>query len=912
MYSNPGNNDIYLMSLFPGKSFSADSVLSIYFSTDSEELITIERGSKTIRNISSKFGKSFDKLNLSADEAVVNVNLENPFAERIFLSDALKIQIPTTVDNQCIIKTNFGHQSDGLKLMEISQLGQKYLITSPNIADYDSEVPVNYAIVIGAFDNTRVTFRVGGNSNTKVLVEDGHLISMNQTIRRTVNEGDVWLIPAYGKNSVLTGSAVFANKAVAVFSGSNSALSESSSKSNYTIMQELPLTSYNNNFPVPHFYKSSQKPQLTIYSNEENNNLFIDGVKIGNIEIPGGTENRGYFQINPNLDVNISKVFEVHAVDPINVVVSDSRITVDGDSQRSFMMQLMSLNQFSKDAKFIVENAGVNYVNIIYFSNDKGDLPDDIVIADNSDYFKTWNKLNTYKSDAPLKYKRYGSDTSDYLWSRNILFEKEGSYIIKSPKNIGVYLYGFNENESFGFPVNISNIDFTYPDTLAPIVKVNGDCFTEITGTVQDQPTIIFEYKSGLRKAYLDASQSYNFSFHLDYFDIGASNSVSWRLVRRDRSLDARAYLVFVDVAGNRKDTVIECAAMFPVITKNKIDFGTYNINTDIVNDTARFDLFKSGQLSLPLKYELYTILDSDSIEIKDGDIRTSQGFSIPFLRGKNLYQILKDNALLNSEVIFNNKNLGIYKDSLGFVLISRNPLFTYSQTYFIELNAVVGTNFIVSDSLEFKDVQVSSDAYKFVTISNPNTKLDATALDLNINNIRLLGDDIGISGSGNVFEVEIPDGLSKDNPIILKPNEEYKLKIRFSPKDEKDYEGRIIIDSDSKPRNQVSVVKGLGLPSSIVIQNDFKLILLSPNPASDYINITLPENMYSNLPLKHGVDNVFENVQVFNMLGVEVIHPVSFAATPQDGNVRIDVSHLPAGLYFVKVGNCIEKFVKI
>jgi len=47
-------------------------------------------------------------------------------------------------------------------------------------------------------------------------------------------------------------------------------------------------------------------------------------------------------------------------------------------------------------------------------------------------------------------------------------------------------------------------------------------------------------------------------------------------------------------------------------------------------------------------------------------------------------------------------------------------------------------------------------------------------------------------------------------------------------------------------------------------------------------------------------------------MLGVEVIHPVSFAATPQDGNLRIDVSHLPAGLYFVKVGNCIEKFVKI
>ncbi len=87
---------------------------------------------------------------------------------------------------------------------------------------------------------------------------------------------------------------------------------------------------------------------------------------------------------------------------------------------------------------------------------------------------------------------------------------------------------------------------------------------------------------------------------------------------------------------------------------------------------------------------------------------------------------------------------------------------------------------------------------------------------------------------------------------------------------------------------------------------------LIYPNPTSDYINITLPENMYSNPTLKHGVDNVVENVQIFNMLGVEVINSVSYAATPQDGNVRIDVSHLPAGVYYVRIGDKVEKFVKM
>jgi len=107
--------------------------------------------------------------------------------------------------------------------------------------------------------------------------------------------------------------------------------------------------------------------------------------------------------------------------------------------------------------------------------------------------------------------------------------------------------------------------------------------------------------------------------------------------------------------------------------------------------------------------------------------------------------------------------------------------------------------------------------------------------------------------------------------------------------------------------------VLAMAKPKGTNISNEFEnSTLIYPNPASDYINITLPENMYSNPTLKHGIDNVVENVQIFNMLGVEVIHPVSYAATPQDGNVRIEISHLPVGVYYVRIGDKVEKFVKI
>jgi len=51
--------------------------------------------------------------------------------------------------------------------------------------------------------------------------------------------------------------------------------------------------------------------------------------------------------------------------------------------------------------------------------------------------------------------------------------------------------------------------------------------------------------------------------------------------------------------------------------------------------------------------------------------------------------------------------------------------------------------------------------------------------------------------------------------------------------------------------------------------------------------------------------------VKIYDVLGIE--HPVSFAATPlSEGNLRLDVSGLPAGVYFMRVGGQVLKFVKL
>jgi hypothetical protein len=82
--------------------------------------------------------------------------------------------------------------------------------------------------------------------------------------------------------------------------------------------------------------------------------------------------------------------------------------------------------------------------------------------------------------------------------------------------------------------------------------------------------------------------------------------------------------------------------------------------------------------------------------------------------------------------------------------------------------------------------------------------------------------------------------------------------------------------------------------------------IVVSPNPATDYIEISS-----FNPTLKRGVDTDYD-IQIFDMLGIIVSTPYCFAVTPASGGQRIDVSYLSPGIYFLKIGNRVEKFVKI
>jgi WD40 repeat protein len=189
------------------------------------------------------------------------------------------------------------------------------------------------------------------------------------------------------------------------------------------------------------------------------------------------------------------------------------------------------------------------------------------------------------------------------------------------------------------------------------------------------------------------------------------------------------------------------------------------------------------------------------------------------------------------------------------------------------------------------------------------NNKLISHIIDPGINmfTVPIDGVFIGI----RVFSV----ALSNDNKTIISGSVEgikfwdidsgklkYATRRQLSGQFISDFE----ISKDEKfmvvgdDANDVLSYFTLDLNVEVTANNiNLKQIIVSPNPASDYIEIQPSEGWQPS----EGSD-----IHIIDMLGIDV----SPAGGGIKGGGRIDISNLSPGIYFIKIGNRVEEFVKL
>jgi hypothetical protein len=123
----------------------------------------------------------------------------------------------------------------------------------------------------------------------------------------------------------------------------------------------------------------------------------------------------------------------------------------------------------------------------------------------------------------------------------------------------------------------------------------------------------------------------------------------------------------------------------------------------------------------------------------------------------------------------------------------------------------------------------------------------------------------------------------------------------------------------DGSPVEQIMWIDNLTVSkrrlnfSDVGQHHSFSDISITPNPASDYIEIS-----GSSVILSEAKDL---GVSIYDVLGVEVYCSIAtppvhialrYSPSQEGGKTRFDVSHLSPGVYFVRVGNFVRKFVKM
>lgn len=489
--------------------------------------------------------------------------------------------------------TRFQYTSDGFLALPVTALGNEYIVASyadPNVNG--TWLPSEVGIV-AAYDNTKVRFTLGGTVDTKTY---GGMLP-GETKEFNMKKGDVLLFAGAGVKGDLSGSKIISNKPVGVLSGNYCAFVPSDKWAcDFITEMELPTLSWGNDYHITPIFPRKKNSIIKIFAKEANTDIYRDGLSIGTIATPCGTEGNGWLHIRA--DEGDPRPIVISGDKPINVTQFNPGIQDDDVDSDPFQLVLSPVQQYQKEVIFntpgIKGGAGYsdNYVNICYQANGDGSIPDDLMFANVVNGEFSWKSLNIIDS-VPGTAFVYNVNNKLYH-SKTIILPGDGVYKIKADEPFAAYCYGFSWCDSYGFPAGALTAP-SNADEQVPVPKWVEDDKGEVYATVTDYPEDDL-IRTNMSIALMHSEFSYNYKFEYETFIPGNAKTVGWGLKVIDLSKDAKAYLSFADRKGNDTTIVIEYKA--PVSVDENIEINGFcfkNISPNPVGSSGAMLEFSVG-----------------------------------------------------------------------------------------------------------------------------------------------------------------------------------------------------------------------------------------------------------------------------------------------------------------------------
>ena len=278
-----------------------------------------------------------------------------------------------------------------------------------------------------------------------------------------------------------------------------------------------------------------------------------------------------------------------------------------------------------------------------------------------------------------------------------------------------------------------------------------------------------------------------------------------------------------------------------------------------------------------------------DIIETKDGNLVLSGRTNLLGASFNNLYLLkLKDTTL----------NI-IYPLIIGSNSVCRGDTLAYSTKY--DANSKIFWNVENGNLItNYGDTLVKifwnnvGTGRIFVSKNSIHTdRKDTTSFNINVNELPqkpsiVFKEDtlFSSSASGNQWY--------KNGELIFGATAHY-----FMPIDSGIYSVQVSISGCSSEMSDNFSIDALSVEENSILSS----LILSPNPVHDFLEITV------------GSRHAVTDIRIFNVFGEEILKSSDLNNSQfsfPNSQFRIDVSGLPSGVYFVRIGDKVGKFLKI